>query len=62
MPHGVKENEKVLHVPVNERLLADFKATADALGIPIKQAVADALGMWTAVRSYDRALEHDDGS
>ncbi len=52
-----KEGEKVLHVPIDERLFRDFKAQAAIKGVTLKNATAEALQIWTGYREYQTKAE-----
>lgn len=58
MPYGVRDDEDVLHVPIDEDLLEEFKRQAKRLRIPIKAAAADALRIWTGYQEYREKEEN----
>ena len=57
MPSPIRPEEKVLHVPIPERLYKDFRKEALEDDLLIKEAVVEALGMWTGSIRYRRELE-----
>ena len=56
-PKEGKAGEKVLHVPIDERLFRDFKAQAAMKGVTLKKATAEALQIWTGYRVYQTKAE-----
>ena len=64
MPAKVKDTESVLHVPIDKRLLGEFKDQAERKGMTIKKATAEALRIWTGYQEYqakeeERAVQAD---
>ena len=54
MPSPVHPDEKILHVPIPERLYKDFRTEAIEADLLIKEAAAEALSMWTGSKRYSR--------
>lgn len=58
MPAKVKDTERVLHVPIDGRLLDEFKDQAERKGMTMKKATAEALRIWTGYQEYQAKEEN----